>query len=185
MNGAAVSDPDREPSVTEIAVALREARRGASRLLAFPPAADRAPAASPLGVVPAAPEIAAPALEAAPDLTDAAALRTAEYRRLVAENARLNERIGLLLDRLAEMQSRPERRPEPAPAPDAAAEAEARAADQAAIAALVQDALQSELRPVLGALLQMLEKQRRGTPSGAPPGTRDDRTIVDLDAPDC
>lgn len=183
MTGATVSDRETEPSVTEIAVALREARRGANRLLAFPPTPER-PGSERLG---SERPLVADGPDAAPsDPEDAAALRTAEYRRLVAENARLNDRIAVLLDRLAEAQARAEGalRAEAARVAETVREIDARSADREAVATAVQEALQAELRPVLAALLQVLERQRRDAGSRAPPAPVADQAIVDLDAPD-
>ena len=116
-----VESAEREPTMEEIVVALRETRRRAGK-------------PSPLTVV----------TTPRPGPTDdppAGELRDREIERLLAENARLNERTMFLLKLLER--------------------AEAYGRDPA-IGRTVSEALQAELRPVMLVLLRLLEKQRDG-----------------------
>jgi hypothetical protein len=85
--------------------------------------------------------------------TDIADLRDAEIERLLAENARLNERVVFLLKVIEHEQ-----------AGNAAAGPEATDPQRGSIARDVRSALEAELRPVLLVLLRLLEKQRADTP---------------------
>ena len=132
----------------EIVVALRETRKGAA-------------GAPPLAVVGGR-----AGGEPASDETAAADLRDHEIGRLLAENARLNERVMVLL-RLFE---REQVRHVPH---DAAGDT-----DGAAIARTVRETLETELRPVMLTVLRLLERQNAGP---SEPAHHDASWIVDYD----
>jgi hypothetical protein len=161
------TEPD--PTMEEIVVALRETRRGAGRM-------------PPLTVVGGQPGVnrtswaAASAANGTAGSIDIAELRDGEIERLLAENARLNERVMFLLKVIEQRQAR---------------NAEF-AADHAAIETNrdvnVRDlraAVEAELRPVLQVMLRLLEKQRGGHEAvdpATPQSPHDADWIVDLDA---
>jgi hypothetical protein len=154
---------EREPTMDEIVVALREARRGDARgpRLALVGEPDGTRAAG-LGA------------------TDIGQLRDAEINRLLEENARLNERVMFLLNVIQRDQTE-----------IAALATERTARDQAVgeIVNKVRATLEAALRPVLLALLQGLQSKRRDEPAGPlvrfpEPDAAPDQAgwIVDLDA---
>lgn len=151
-----------EPTMEEIVVALRETRRGAGRT---PPLTvvrgrgldDRMPYATPTGenrdvgrghVGAADPNNAATS-------TDITGIRDAEIERLLADNARCNERIMFLLKVIEYEQ-----------ACKAAATADTFAVDRVTILRDVKSSLDAELRPVLLILHRLLEKQQQSRPAG-------------------
>jgi len=130
---------EREPTMQEIVVALRETWKGVGRV------------PSPVAVVRGQPFNNRPQNPpqnggegSAPEVGD---LRDAEIERLLAENARLNERIVYLLKIIEREQVRN--------ASHASMEATLDGAMQD-----VRTALEAEIRPVLLVLLRLLEKQR-------------------------
>jgi hypothetical protein len=130
-----VQRAEREPSMEEIVVALRETRRSADRIqpltIAETPRAGR-------GVR---------GMVGSTDLVD---LRDSEIERLLSENARLNARMISLLKVLEhEQANHAEITAGTAPA----------VTDQTAIYNEVRSALEEELRPALLVLLQLLQKQ--------------------------
>lgn len=130
-----VQRAEREPSMEEIVVALRETRQTADRIQ---PLAVTAPPRFGQGVR---------GMVGSTDLVD---LRDGEIERLLSENARLNARVISLLKVLEHEQ---------------ACQAEITAGvvptepDQAAIYREVTAALEAELRPALLVLLQLLQQQ--------------------------
>jgi hypothetical protein len=140
-----VQRAEREPTMEEIVVALRETRRGADRVrpmaVAERPRGKRALA----GMV---------------GSTDIADLRDDEIERLLAENSRLNARIVALLKVIERDQ---------ASIAEAAAETASGEPDRDAIYREVRATLEAELGPILHVLLRLLEKQR------AAPATNDGR----------
>jgi hypothetical protein len=152
---------EREPTMDEIVVALRETRR----------AQARAPQLALVSGRPTATHDGSPAL------SDIAELRDSEIRRLLAENAHLNERVVSLLKVIEGDQAR-----------IAAAENAAGHTAHEATFREVRAALEVELRPILLVLLRALQK-RRAAPGAAiaasvgPDRAADDAGwIVDLDA---
>lgn len=124
---------EREPTLEEIVVALRETRQGAGR-------------ASPFTVVEGQPGDKA---------TDVAVsdLRDGEIERLLSENARLNERVVFLLKVIEREELRhSERAVEHAPV----------GIDRGVIAREVKAALEAQLHPVLLVLLRLVEKRHAG-----------------------
>jgi len=120
----------------EIVVALRETRQRAGR---------------PPPVVDAVTDSGAP---------DIATLRTGEIDRLLAENARLNERVVYLLKVIEREQTR----------------SAGLATDRATIEREVRGELEAELRPILRILLRLAERHGVGGEAA------DANWIVDLDA---
>jgi hypothetical protein len=162
-----VDRAERDPTMEEIVVALRETRQAAGRAVPFAVVngqreVDQAPAGAP---------DARNARVGATDITD---LRDSEIQRLLAENAQLNQRVVSLLKVLEHEQARnvTYRAPE---------------AGHNAVSREVKAALETELRPVLGVLLRLLETLRGGTPTRRPSppstGSHHDTGIIDLDAP--
>jgi hypothetical protein len=155
---------EREPTMEEIVVALRETRKEAAPAAPFTVVGGRRSGSQ------------------APDAQNRAAgstvadLRDSEIERLLADNARLSERVMFLLKVMEREQARNTQ-----PAPEHAAIE----TDPGAIVDGIRAALQAELRPVLQVLLRVLEKLRteptareRAWPV-APP---DNDGIIDLDA---
>jgi hypothetical protein len=134
----------REPTMEEIVVALRETRRGADRM-------------SPLTLV--GQSRGNRALRGSAGPTDLIDLRDGEIERLLSENARLNARVVSLLKVIEHEQ---------AYHAEAAAEVEAAPmeADRSAIYREVRSALEAELSPVLLVLLRLLERQRTDPGAG-------------------
>jgi hypothetical protein len=157
------------PTMEEIVVALRETRRGAGRLppltvVGGPPGVNRTSG------------VAANAMNGTAGSADIVALRDGEIERLLAENARLNERVVFLLKVIEQSQAQ-----------NAAfvAEHAATETDREVIFRDLRAAVEAELRPVLQVMLRLLEKQRGGHQAADPatPQTpRDADWIVDLDA---
>jgi hypothetical protein len=150
-----VEPAERELTMEEIVVALRETRRGAGR-------------APPFSVVGEERSGGIAATDRSAGATDIAQLRDGEIDRLLAENARLNERVMSLL-RIIEREPVREARPV------------AISADAGAIAREVRSAVGAELRPVLNTLLQLLERQH-ATPAEPANARHGDDGIIDLDA---
>ncbi len=165
---------EREPTIEEIVVALRETRlpgrAGGMTVIGgnFGEARTSQNAAQNAGPNGARfeprPARPAPGQEdwavsfgdgAPPDL---AALRDAEIQRLLGENARLNERVIFLIKVIEREQAL---RTAERSAGGLAAE------ERAGIVREVRAALEAELRPVLLTLVRLLERQR---PGGVPPG---------------
>ncbi len=163
---------EREATLEEIVVALRETRRGANRSPSFT-VVDGSPSGN---------RAANDAQNETAGSTDISDLRDGEIERLLAENARLNERVVFLLKVLEREQAR----------------SVATASDRGAICDEVRMALEAELRPVLLVLLRLLQKERTHLPTApaasgdAAPGaiampageapSEDAGWIVDLDA---
>lgn len=152
-----VEEAKRDPTVQEIVVALRETTfRGKGRGMAVvgrrPDDGEHAPALyaarSEDDDKPGAVEYK----EAA--FTDISELRDAEMQRLLAENARLNERVVFLLKVIErEQAARNERRD---------AESEPAREERQTIISEVKSALEAELRPVLLTVLRLLEQSQLG-----------------------
>jgi hypothetical protein len=178
-----------EPTMEEIVLALRETRRGAGRVPPFTvvggqPGGNRASGAAPRGDEAGA---AAAAQYGTAGSTDIADLRDDTIERLLAENARLNERVVFLLKVIEREQAR---------APQFVAEHPAIETDRDAIFGELRAALEAELRPVMLVMLRLLEKQRadpagedlrRTAPVTARPAapvaaSYDANGIIDLDA---
>lgn len=134
-----VQHAGREPTMDEIVVALRETRRGASRAAPFNVVGRRS------GNRSAAAGVVTYSQNWIAGVTEAADLRDGETERLLAENARLNERIVFLLKIIERDQMR-------------AAEHAAVEAEREAVFRDMKAALKAELRPTLLVLLRMLEK---------------------------
>lgn len=174
-----VEQAAREPTMDEIVVALREARRGASGT----------PSLTVVGGQDGANQTAdtllrrndsAPAHADEHDVRtripiDAAALRNQEMERLLTENARLTQRVMFLINIIEQQQPHTAT---PTPADDTIEAA------RSAMAREVRSALEAELRPLLLAVLRLLEKRQasavapvgeKAAPPGAPraaPGIR-------------
>ncbi len=155
----------REPTMDEIVVALRETRRGASRAAPFNVVGRRT------GNRPAAAGAVNYSQNWIAGATEAADLRDGETERLLAENARLNERIVFLLKIIERDQMR-------------AAEHAAVEAEREAVFRDMKAALKAELRPALLVLLRMLEKGMtdpgRALAGGQTRGDTPSPWIVDL-----
>lgn len=117
----------REPTMEEIVVALRDARRSADKLQPFPVAKH-------------------PRANTNIGSTDLADLRDTEIERLLAENARLNARVISLLKVLEQEQANSAQLAVEAPVE----------ADREAIYRDVRAALEAELGPLLLVLLRVL-----------------------------
>ncbi len=174
----------REPTMEEIVVALRETRRGAGRLPPFtvvegqPGVRSSGSAQRGKGHAARTHGATAHTQDGAARSTEVANLQGGEIARLLAENARLNERVVFLLKVIEHEQLR-----------GAAIAARLAAVEtEKAGASDVRAALESELRPVLLVLLRLLEKQRSHRASNgtdgvthAPTTPQDAEWIVDLD----
>jgi hypothetical protein len=125
-----VDRAEREPTMEEIVVALRETRRTAPFTVVGGQRDDT--------------RVPVPTVDAqnAPDIAE---LRDNEIQRLLSENARLNEHVMFLL-KIFE-------RGQPRNRPDSAAEV-----SHDALLRDVRATLEAELRPVLDVLLRLLEK---------------------------
>jgi len=151
-----VDRAEREPTMDEIVVALRETRRAAGRSAPFTVVGGQRDHKQ-------APD----ATDDAQNATDIAALRESEIQRLLTDNARLNERVMFLLKVIE--------REQPSNRTEVAAEVSGDA-----ILHDVKVTLEAELRPVLDVLLRLLEKLQ-AFPVRREPHT--DGGIIDLDAP--
>jgi hypothetical protein len=149
-----------DPTMEEIVIALRETRHGAGRppppplsvvrgrdvsdwtSQAAPSNENRGAGRAHVGAADADNKIAS---------TDVADLRYAEIERLLADNARCNERVMFLLNVIEREQTR-----------NAAAAADSVAVemDRGAILRDVRASLDAELRPILLVLQRLLEKQQ-------------------------
>lgn len=135
-----VQRAEQEPTMEEIVVALRETQRDAGHTMPSPIVGRRADGKSKTPNVITYPQNLRAGLTAAADLRDS------EIDRLLAENARLNERVVFLLKIIEREQAQ-------------SAELAALAVDREAMVRQVKAALKAELRPALLVLLRMLEKQ--------------------------
>ena len=143
-----VERAEREPTMEEIVVSLRETRRDASRVQ--PLAVSGLPRSN-------------RTLRTMGGLTDLTDLRDGEIERLLSENARLNSRVLSLLKVIEHEQAC---HAEAVAAAEAAAEPASSDADRDTIYREVRSALEAELSPVLLVLLRLLEKQR-GEPAAS------------------
>ncbi|MFZ0019502.1 MAG: hypothetical protein WAL10_19410 [Acetobacteraceae bacterium] len=154
---------EREATLEEIVVALRETRRGAARGPSFT-VVGGSPSGNPAssaGVGGGAREHgASDAQNEAAGSTDISDLRDGEIERLLTENARLNERVVFLLKVLEGEQAR---------SAELAAVRVATESDRSAIFDAVSMALEAELRPVLLVLLRLLQKERTHQPADPVP----------------
>lgn len=150
-----VQRAEREPSMEEIVVALRETRRDADRMQPFGGSTQSR------GVR------AAKGMHGSTDLTD---LRDDEIERLLQENARLNARVVALLKVIEQEQA--------IHAAETAAETAPAEVDRDAIGREVRAALEAELGPVLVILLRLLQKQH----AEAVAGDRDSAPVARLSA---
>ncbi len=136
----------------EIVVALRETRRGAGVTAPFAvvggdrasQAAEKAETEDPVAI---------------------ADLRDADIERLLAENARLNERVVFLLKVIEREQRRRTLVDE----------------DRGAAIRDVRAALEAELRPILLAMLRLIEKHGASQAALGAAAARDGDCVVDLD----
>jgi hypothetical protein len=137
-----VERAEREPTMEEIVVALRETRRDAGR----------APPFTIVGGQPSGSWASAVSVRSGDGLRydagtmDIATLREGEIDRLLAENARLNDRIVFLLKVVEREQGRTV-----GPAVEM---------DRGAVVHEVKAALEMELRPVMLVLLRLLQTQQ-------------------------
>ncbi len=155
-----------EPTMEEIVVALRETRRGASGRPLYA-VVGRAPAcdwpSGPAGHGDKAGDLVRAAdAQSRSGSTDINDLRDGEIERLLADNARLNERIVFLLKVIERVQ---------ASNVEFAAVQAALETERYTLLSDVKAALGAELRPVLLVLLRLLEKQRGDPPEVAARGT--------------
>jgi hypothetical protein len=154
-----------EPTMEEIVVALRETRRGASGRPLY--AVVGRPSASDWTSGPAwrgdkgGDIVRAGDTRSGPGSTDINDLREGEIERLLADNARLNERIVFLLKVIERGQ---------ASNVEFAAVQAALETERFTLLSDVKAALGAELRPVLLVLLRLLEKQRGNPPEVAARG---------------
>jgi hypothetical protein len=183
-----VEKSEREATLEEIVVALRETRRGAGRGPSFTVVGGSPSGNAGVGGAAREPGASVAQNEAAGS-ADVSDLRDGEIERLLTENARLNERVVFLLKVLEREQAR---------STEVATVGVATVSDHGAIFDAVSMALEAELRPVLLVLLRLLQKERTHQPKGpaasddpapgaavvpageTPPG--DAGWIVDLDA---
>jgi hypothetical protein len=154
INTAMVERADRETTMEEIVVALRESRRDASRVAPFTVVGSQPGGSWPSAAAPRGDAAIVRLGEAGNtqndiSSTDIADLRDGEIERLLAENARLNQRIVFLL-KIIEREQRHN---------SDLTGGYVVETDRGAIAHDVKTALQAELRPILLVLLRLLEKQ--------------------------
>jgi hypothetical protein len=152
-----VDRAEREPTMDEIVVALRETRRAAGRSAPFT-VVDGQRSDKSLKAAPA---------DDAQSATGIVELRDNEIRRLLIENARLNERVMFLLKVIE--RERPHDR----------ADAVATELSGDALLNDLKATLEAELRPVLDVMLRLVEKLH----APAIRGPHSDGGIIDLDAP--
>jgi hypothetical protein len=193
IEAAMVERAEREPTVEEIVVALRETERGVDRVPPFTvvggqPRGIRGSVAARGHSATATATATADTQNGTSGAADLAALRDGEIERLLAENAHLNERVMFLLKVIEREQAHHAIR---------AAEPAAIETDRGAIFHDVSAALQAELRPILLVLLRLLEKQRAdpaeedahragrqaARPAAPQAAAYDADGIVDFDAP--
>jgi hypothetical protein len=146
-----VERAEREPTMEEIVVSLRETRRDASRIQ--PLAVTGLPRSN-------------RTLRTMGGQTDLTDLRDGEIERLLSENARLNSRVLSLLKVIEHEQAC---LADAVAAAEAAAEPASSDADRDSIYREVRSALEAELSPVLLVLLRLLEKQRGDPAAGDQP----------------
>jgi hypothetical protein len=178
-----------EPTMEEIVLALRETRRGAGRVPPFTvvggqPGSNRASSTAPRGGETGTADDAQNGTIGSTDIAD---LRDDTIERLLAENARLNERVVFLLKVIEREQAR---------VPQFVAEHPAIETDRDVIFGELRAALEAELRPVMLVMLRLLEKQRADTatenlrrtprvtarPAAPVASPYDANGIIDLDA---
>ena len=155
-----VEKADRDPTMEEIVVALRETRRGAGNPPPLTVVGGHAMGHWSADLTQRA-EKRGPARGRGGDAqnpADVADLRDQEIERLLAENARLNERVMFLLKIIEREQA----------ANDPAGRSNAMRPDRDTVGRDVRAALEAELRPVLLVLLRLLEKQRNDQSDDAP-----------------
>jgi hypothetical protein len=141
-----VERAQREPTMEEIVVALRETTRDADQVLPFAVTGSSPGKRIVTGIN---------------EPTDVVSLRDGEVERLLRENARLNARVVSLLKVLEHMQARHvESRV------DQTAETTRTEADREAIPRAVRMALEAELGPILLLVLRLLERQRDNRGAG-------------------
>jgi hypothetical protein len=151
-----MSPVEGEPTMEEIVGALRETRRGAGWAPPFTVVGGHsgdkraAGTASRGGGAAPAHGAAAGARSGMAGSTDIADLRDDEIERLLAENARLNERVLFLLKVIEREQAQNS---------VLAAEPAGIETDRGTIFRDVQAAIETELRPVLLVMLRLIEKQ--------------------------
>ncbi len=133
---------EREPTMEEIVVALRETRRGADRVRPFAVAGQLR---------------GNRIMRATGGPADLGHLRDGEIERLLSENARLNERVVSLLKVIEQEQAHHA---------ETTAENAPTEADREAIYREVRAAVEAEISPILLVLLRLLEKQRAETAAG-------------------
>lgn len=133
----------REPTMEEIVVALRETRKTADRVQPLPIAPARA-GRTVIGS------------------TELADLRDTEIERLLDENARLNARVIALLKVLEQEQA--------SHAQTAAELTPGAGTDREAITHEVRAALEAELTPLLLVLLRLFQQQASEPAADGPPG---------------
>jgi hypothetical protein len=150
-----VQRAEREPSMEEIVVALRETTRDADRMRPFGGATQSRGFRAAKGV------------HGSTELTD---LRDDEIERLLQENARLNARVVALLKVIEREQA--------IHAAETAVETAPAEVDRDAIGREVRAALEAELGPVLVILLRLLQKQH----AEAIAGDRDSGPVTRLSA---
>jgi hypothetical protein len=157
IEAAMVERAERDPTMEEIVLALRETRKDAGRAPPFTVVGDHpdstwGPTASLRGgenrTVRLFDEAASPRDDAGS--TDIAELRDAEIERLLVENARLNERVVFLL-KVIEREQRRNLALSGGPVVEM---------DRSAVARDVKAALEAELRPILLVLLRLLEARQ-------------------------
>jgi hypothetical protein len=162
-----VDRAERDPTMEEIVVALRETRQAAGRAVPFAVVNGQR-----------AVDQAAGAADAR-NAIDVAELRDSEIQRLLAENANLNQRVMSLLKLLEQQPARSVTHA----ASDSGAPSDA---GHNAISRAVRAAMETQLRPVLDVLLHLLETLRGTSPRRAPSppaAPHHDAGIIDLDAP--
>jgi hypothetical protein len=156
-----------EPTMEEIVVALRETRRGATGRPFYAVVGRESAGGWPSGPAwrgdKAGDLVRAAEARSGPGSTNINDLRDGEIARLLADNARLNERIVFLLKVIESGQ---------ASNVEFAAIQAALEAERYTLLSDVKAALGAELRPVLLVLLRLLEKQRGNPPEVAARGTR-------------
>jgi hypothetical protein len=160
-----VDRAERDPTMEEIVVALRETRRAAGGAPPFTVVGGRYGGSQ-------APLAAVDGRNGAAGATDVADLRDGEIQRLLNENAQLNQRVVSLLKVIEHEQARG--------TPSVATRGDRDIVHD------VRAAVESELRPVLDVLLRLLEQfrsARGGRELTRPAVPCNDGAIIDLDAP--
>ena len=163
----------------EIVVALRETRRDASRMPPFSVVEGRPSGNWASAVALRAGEAATARrngdggiAQNATDWSDIAALRDAEIERLLADNARLNERIVFLLKVIEREQRR-----------NADLAGDHLGETNRGVVSDVKAALEAELRPILLVLLRLLEKQHADPAASVPTAADTCRDVARSNVP--